>query len=106
MPRLLKEVATEEFVGARRPTTLKARSIVALKALLDGQVKKYHGNVFLVRPQDDHDHQQYQPGWYHTDETQADAYGPFATFKEAEAQLLAYCEWLDQREPEADEIHR
>lgn len=35
------------------------------------------------------------PGkWYHSDETQNDAYGPFDTSKEAFNDLEAYCRWL------------
>lgn len=40
-------------------------------------------------------------GWYHTDETVTDLYGPFATRELAEASMMRYAAMLDQR-PETD----
>lgn len=74
---------------------LKIRQVRALRR----EKSVSAGHVFYMAP-DDPNRDSFdpiiEPGWYHTDETQADVYGPFGTKEKALEELERYCEWLNQ----------
>lgn len=92
MPRVFPERAACELVAVCPSQAWRASSKRRLRDWLQ-RIKRCRQHVWQVEPGVSNlDYEPMEVGkWYHTDETQADVYGPFDTMVQAVIALENYC---------------
>lgn len=78
--------------------SLKQRQLAALRQRRQKLLDWARPHVWQHSAQDNPDRGLVDGKWYHTDETQAEAYGPYESAYEAAVALQGYVAWLSVHE--------